>query len=87
MKIRLLKGVSGYRPDGSSYRYSRGSVEVCDDYVGRDLLKNGLAEPYEEEVRRPIAEPPRSYATAQSIDRTEVVQAVVKRGRKPKRNV
>lgn len=53
-----------------------------------DLLKSGQAEVYQEqEVKRPIAEPPRNYAVTPNLERNKVIHAVVKRGRKPKRDV
>jgi hypothetical protein len=83
MKIRILKGVSGYRADGSAYRHPAGSVIVESDYIASDLLKNGLAVIHEEpEAKRPVA-----YAVAPMVKRSDIIHAVVKRGRKPKRDV
>ena len=74
MIIRVKKGVSGYRENGNAYRYPVGYVGPVDDVIGFDLIKTGIAEPYEDLHQRPIA-------VAPSVD--QVVKAVVKR----KRNV
>ena len=84
MKIRVLKGVSGYRPDGSPYRYPAGSVVMADDFIARDLLKAELAEiDNSDNLKRPIAESPNITPYMGDM----VITAVIKRGRKPKRDV
>jgi len=73
--IRLLKGVTGYRGNGSSYRYSRGDEVNDTPEIEYDLVKNGIAEP---------VGPGRATAIAPQIQRATVVNAVVKRGRLPR---
>ena len=81
--IRILKGVSGYRFDGSSYSYGAGrSVEEIPE-IEKDLVKAGLAEYDDKKTDRPIAEPPTNFAVVPSIRRKELVYAVLK----PRRNV
>jgi len=82
--IKLIKGVSGYRPDGSSFRYGAGTIATDTIEIERDLVKAGLAVYEDKQTTRPIAEPPN---VTPLINRDLVVNAVIKRGRKPKRNV
>jgi len=85
--IRILRGVSGYREDGSPYRYSAGSVVTDMPFIEHDLVKNGLARYEDVKVERPIAEPPVKFAVAPDIRHEKVITAVVRRGKKTKRNV
>lgn len=77
--IRILKGVSGYRKDKSSFRYARGS-EVYDTPEVEDMLiKAGIAESIKS-GRLGLDEPPRRTAITPTVDS---VKSVIKRGRKP----
>jgi hypothetical protein len=83
MVIRILKGLSGYRADGTPFRYSKGSVVDAPDDVAFSLIKAGQATTeMEDKSERPVA-----YAVTPTIKRGEAIHAVVKRGRKPKKDV
>lgn len=80
--IKILKGVSGYRSNGSGYRYGSGSIVSEWPEIERDLVKAGLAE-YADTPKtfRPIAEPPDNFAVTPVMRKEKVIKAVVKRGR------
>jgi hypothetical protein len=82
--IRILKGVSGYRPDRSAFRYGVGTIVTELSQVERDLVMAGQAVYVNKQIDRPIAEPPENFAIVPEIRKEEVLKAVVKRGRKPK---
>jgi len=76
MKIRVKKGVSGYRKDRSPYRYPAGFTGEVPDDIAIGMIRADQAEPFSDSsVVRPIAEAP-------MIERDIVIQAVVRRGRK-----
>lgn len=75
--IKLLKGVSGYREDKSSFRYSVGSIVVDRYEVEKDLVKNGLAV-FVDPVKSQRVE---ATAITPQIQRKETIKAVIKRGR------
>lgn len=76
MLIRIIKGVSGYRSDGSSFRYSANSLVSESDSVCFDLIKHGHAKHESGEM------PNRAKAIAPMISKDEIIHSVVKRGRK-----
>jgi len=53
--VRIKRGVSGYREDGSPYRYSVNSVITDRVEVEQALIKSGIAELYYDTSKRPIA--------------------------------
>jgi hypothetical protein len=54
--IRILKGVSGYRPDKSSYQYGPGRIVSELPEIEKDLVRAGLAAYENKQIVRPIAE-------------------------------
>ena len=83
--IRLLRGVSGIRPDRSSYQFSCGAEVTDTDYIENDLVRAGLAIRIEKkESKRPIANPPENFAITPMLKREDSVKTIVKRGKKPK---
>ena len=69
--IRIKCGVSGYRPDKSSYQYGVGTKVSELPEIERDLVKAGLAE-WDTPLDRPIAVAPMV---------TNIKKAIVKRRR------
>lgn len=76
--IRLKCGMSGYRPDKSSYQYGRGAEVVESEDIERSLVAAGQAEYINIQQVRPSATP---KAVAPTIERENIVKAIIKRSR------
>lgn len=80
--IKMLKGVSGYRKDRSSFRFSAGSVIIDQTDIEHDMVRSGLAVYWKEETIRAKAEPPEVFAEVPEIKKSKVIKTVVKRGKR-----
>jgi hypothetical protein len=78
--IKILENVSGLDSKGRPYDYHEGEIIDPEEFIVSDLIKHGKAE-----WAKKGEGPARPMAIAPEIKRGKIIDAVIKRGRKPKR--
>lgn len=86
MVIRALDTLAGAGRDGQPYQLYKNEIKDVEEYIAIDLIKHGMAIQSSFDEIQDIKNG-RPIAIAPMVTRGSIVDAIIKRGRKPKRDV